>query len=109
MDSEMGAWIAEWSSHLTLNTGMLGRTPRPWVHVAIHDQLFIWPNYIIYTFWCFYLIYLVWHYILSVKFIIELWNSKLKINEIYFILKIMDSKNSLIVFTVLHGKTGLIM
>ena len=56
--------------------------PGPWIHtlVTTNSSTDKWTN--LRLLHDFYLIYLIWYYDLSVKFVIELWIRKLKINKI---------------------------
>ena len=80
------AWIAEWSLHLTFEHSY----DMPWaVSLRLGDNNSIWTQaqHLCITSWfIFDLSDLILHY-LSVKFFIELWNRKRKINEIYLFKK----------------------
>ena len=73
----MGAWIAEWSSHSTLNIGML--RPGPWVRASVTSNSFSVPSTTSMLYSWFYLICLIRYYYLSVKFV--MWIVKQKIEN----------------------------
>ena len=72
-----GAWIAEWSSHSTLNIGTLH--PGLWVRALVTSNSFSDPSTKSMLYSWFYLICLIWYYYLSVKFV--MWIVKQKVEN----------------------------